>query len=99
MLKKILSVILSFIVLAGMCLYPVSAADKKLRFNEDGTFRILQINDFQHRDNTNSDSVEFLNAVLDKYRPDLVVLAGMSDFLMLLLKLTILTNLKKLSQN
>lgn len=76
MFKKIISVVLAVIVLASVCLCPAGAYNKQLRFNADGTFRILQINDFQDRDNTNSDSLAFLNAVLDKYKPDLVVLVG-----------------------
>jgi len=46
------------------------------KFNRDGTFRILQINDFQDTDKTNEKSLLFLNTLLDKYKPDLVVIVG-----------------------
>lgn len=82
MFKKSLSLALALILLFSVTLLPVSAQDKKLTFGDDGKFRILQINDFQDRDTVNSDSLAFLNAVLDKYEPDLVVLVGdqLSDY-------------------
>lgn len=76
-MKKALSIILSIVFLLSVGIMPSQAAEKeKLTFGEDGKFRILQINDFQDRDIANADSLEFLNAVLDKYEPDLVVLVG-----------------------
>lgn len=78
MKKKICALILSAVLLISAFAMPAAAADeeKKLTFGEDGKFRILQINDFQDRGETNETSLEFLNAVLDKYEPDLVVLVG-----------------------
>lgn len=76
MIKKALSIILSLVMLLSLTLLPVSAQEKKLTFNEDGSFRILQINDFQDRDTADERSLAFLDAVLDKYEPDLVVLVG-----------------------
>lgn len=78
MKKKICALILSAVLLISAFAMPAVAADeeKKLTFGEDGKFRILQINDFQDRGETNETSLEFLNAVLDKYEPDLVVLVG-----------------------
>lgn len=78
MKKKICALILSAVLLVSAFAMPAAAADeeKKLTFGEDGKFRILQINDFQDRGETNETSLEFLNAVLDKYEPDLVVLVG-----------------------
>lgn len=82
MIKKALSLVLMFVMLFSITLLPVSAQDKKLTFDEDGKFRILQINDFQDRDTTDIRSLAFLNAVLDKYEPNLVVLVGdqLSDY-------------------
>lgn len=82
MIKKVLSVILSLFVLFSLIALPVSAKEKNLTFGEDGKFRIMQINDFQDRDVANADSLAFLNAVLDKYNPDLVILVGdqLSDY-------------------
>lgn len=76
MLKKIISFLIVLLVLFSSLLLPASAQYKTLKFNEDGNFRILQINDFQDTDTTNADSISFLNAVLDKYKPDLVVIVG-----------------------
>lgn len=75
-MKKVLSLILMLVLMLSFTVLPVSAKEKKLTFDEDGKFRILQINDFQDRDTTNGDSLKFLNSVLDKYEPDLVVLVG-----------------------
>ena len=47
-----------------------------LKFRADGSFRILQINDFQDNETADPRSVAFLDAILDKYRPDLAVLVG-----------------------
>ena len=75
-MKKVLSLILMLVLMLSFAVLPVSAKEKKLTFDEDGKFRILQINDFQDRDTTNGDSLKFLNSILDKYEPDLVVLVG-----------------------
>ncbi len=74
-MKKILSVILA-VVMIFAAMPMAFAKEDVLKFGEDGKFRILQINDFQDIDNTNVESLKFLNAVLDKYQPDLVVLVG-----------------------
>ena len=74
-MKKIIALILSTLLLMSL-VFPASAKEKKLSFNSDGTFRILQINDFQDRDEAHAYSLAFLNSVLDKYEPDLVVLVG-----------------------
>lgn len=76
MSRKLLALILSLIVLMSMCSLSVSAEKDILKFGKDGKFRIMQINDFQDRDNTNSKSLDFLEAALDIYKPDLVVLVG-----------------------
>lgn len=76
MLKKLLALTLSLFILMSVCALPASAEKDVLKFGEDGKFRIMQINDFQDRDNTNAQSLEFLNAALDIYKPDLVVIVG-----------------------
>lgn len=75
-MKRILAVLLSVLLLALPLCFSASAADKTLHFRADGTFRLLQINDFQDNHNTNAKSAAFLDAVLDHYHPDLVVLVG-----------------------
>lgn len=78
MLKKVFSCMLALLTVG--CMLPVSAhgadARQALRFHADGTFRIMQINDFQDTEKTNWKSLDFLDVVLDKYKPDLVVLVG-----------------------
>ncbi len=76
MLKKLISLLLVLGLLFSVSVLPASAQDKKLTFNKNGKFRIMQINDFQDRDTTNADSLAFLNKALDLYKPDLVVLVG-----------------------
>ncbi len=76
MLKKLISLLLVLGLLFSVSVFPASAEEKKLTFNEDGKFRIMQINDFQDVDTTNADSLAFLNKALDLYKPDLVVLVG-----------------------
>ena len=56
--------------------FPASAEEKKLTFNSDGNFRILQIKDFQCSDIAKEKMLTFLNNALDIYKPDLVVLVG-----------------------
>ena len=76
MIKKIFSLVPALLMLVSVFILPVSAQEKLLTFGEDGTFRIMQINDFQDVDMPHADSLVFLNAALDKYQPDLVVLVG-----------------------
>ena len=78
MSRKLLALILSLIVLMSLCSLSVSAEKDVLKFGKDGKFRIMQINDFQDRDNTNSKSLDFLEAALDIYKPDLLFLAATS---------------------
>ena len=74
-MKKIFLIVIIAVMLVTSvpCAY---AKEDVLKFDEDGKFRIMQINDFQDTDSTNTESLRFLNAALDKYNPDLVVLVG-----------------------
>lgn len=47
-----------------------------LKFNADGKFKILMINDTQDTDKTMKDTVKLITNSLDKVKPDLVVLVG-----------------------
>ena len=49
---------------------------EKLTFNEDGTFKILQINDTQDIDRMNKKTVAFLKAGIEQEKPDLIVVPG-----------------------
>lgn len=53
-----------------------TVTEKELRFNEDGKFTVLQLADLQDNVLFKGMSKEFINAVLDETKPDLVVLTG-----------------------
>ena len=72
-MKRFLAVLLSVLLLSLPLCFSASAAEKTLQFRADGTFRLLQINDFQDNHNTNAKSAAFLDAMLDhrtKHRAD-----------------------------
>ncbi|SFB41075.1 Tat (twin-arginine translocation) pathway signal sequence [Amycolatopsis marina] len=65
----------------GSVVPPVAHADEALaatplRFNRDGTFKIVQFNDTQDDHRIDRRTIELMNHVLDDERPDLVVLVG-----------------------
>lgn len=47
-----------------------------LKFSSDNKFKIMQITDIQEIPNVSSDTLNLLNAALDREKPDLVVLTG-----------------------
>ena len=47
-----------------------------LRFNEDGTFRVLQMADIQDKPEVNRDTIRLIEAAIRETKPDLVVLTG-----------------------
>ena len=77
-MKKIISMLLVLVMSFGLlCVIAQGAdAEKTLKFKSDGTFRIMQISDFQDTEKTNWKSLDFLDVLLDKYQPDLVVMTG-----------------------
>lgn len=81
-MKRLISLLMVLLMLTSFA--PMAfAKESELSFGADGNFRIMQINDFQDTDYTNKESLRFLNVILDKYKPDLVVLVGdqlASDF-------------------
>lgn len=83
-MKKVLCVLLSVVMVLSCAVIGIAAEEEKvLKFNEDGTFKIMQINDSQDiGKGVNSRMVEFIEAALDKEQPDLVVFVGdqLSDF-------------------
>lgn len=77
MSKKLLAIMLSVLMLVGLCGFgSASAADDALRFNEDGMFKIMQLNDLQDTDNPESRTLEFVKAAIAEEQPDLIVIAG-----------------------
>ncbi len=76
-------------VLAAAALFcaaviPAALADEdeaKLRFHEDGTFKIMQMSDFQDyvsadKPEVNPKSIALMDAALDTEKPDVVVMTG-----------------------
>ncbi len=83
-MKKILSIILAAVMiflLPAVC--TAAEQERVLRFNEDGSFKIMQINDTQDVGKlANGKLVKFIEAAVDKENPDLVVVVGdqLADF-------------------
>ena len=77
-MKKLLSALLALtMVLSLVAFAGAQETEKVLRFNEDGTFKIMQINDTQDvGKGVNEKMVKFIEAALDKEQPDLVVFVG-----------------------
>lgn len=81
-MKKTVSFFLALIMLvscfafAGSAIFGKEQADKTLRFGEDGKFKIMQIADIQDGFFLKALTEEFITAVLDMEKPDLVVLTG-----------------------
>ncbi len=78
-MKKILSVILA-VVMVLTCAVTVFAADTTdsvIKFNSDGKFKIMMINDTQDVGKGNKEqTVKFIEKALDTENPDLVVFVG-----------------------
>ncbi len=76
-MKKTVTFILTIIMIILM-LVPSFAAENKdvLSFNDDGTFRIMNISDIQDGTKLVKTTAEFFKAVIAKENPDLIVLTG-----------------------
>lgn len=82
-MKKIISIVLVLAMLfAFSFITSAKSEDTSLQFNEDGKFKIMQVNDTQDTHNINKKTVKFLKAALESEKPDLVVIAGdmLADF-------------------
>ena len=85
-MKKFLSIILPVLIVLGCCVGAFAAGggltaadngDKTLKFNDDGTFKIVMLNDTQDvGKNGNPKMTDFVKKVLDTEKPDLVVFVG-----------------------
>lgn len=78
-MKKMLCFILSLSLIFLFCFgtYAKETTDStELRFNSDGTFKIMQINDTQDTDHINERTVAFIKKAIEKEQPDLVVIVG-----------------------
>lgn len=79
-MKKLLSILLAVTLIAAIFIPSFAAEEKKdnsLKFGDDGTFRIMQINDTQDMGRWGSKrTIEFIGKALDELKPDLVVIVG-----------------------
>lgn len=76
-MKKIISVLLCIAVILAMTAMGVSAKeDKSLRFNKDGSFKIMQFADLQDDEICNEVTKEFIKTSVLAEKPDLIVLTG-----------------------
>ena len=75
-MKKALSLVLALVMCFSCCMVSMAADSPVLRFDENGEFKILHLTDCQDEYPANTTMVQFINHVLDKYEPDLVVLGG-----------------------
>ncbi len=78
MKKKILSLAIAFIMTFAFssAAFAQAETESTLRFNEDGKFTILNLCDCQDVYPAQEAMVEYINEVLDKVRPDLVIFGG-----------------------
>lgn len=80
-IKKIIAVVLSVIMTAA-CLSVMAfaktseEADTHLQFNEDGSFKIMQVSDTQDGYPMKSITKKLLRKAIDTQNPDLIVLTG-----------------------
>lgn len=75
-MKKFVSILLCVIFAFAMLIPAYAETDNKLRFNEDGNFRIMQISDVQDGTLLTPAAKKFIKEVVIEAKPDLVVLTG-----------------------
>lgn len=76
-MKKVLSVVLALVMVLSCTMFAsAEGSSPVLRFNDDGEFKILHLSDTQDGYPAHEEMLEFINHVLDKYDPDLVILGG-----------------------
>lgn len=77
-MKKVISLVLAVIMLACVAINAgaASAEYEKLQFNNDGSFRIMQISDIQDGPFLLDITRDYLDAVIPYANPDLIVLSG-----------------------
>ena len=85
-MKKFISVLCAALMMLAVCAPAVSAADnttaKAIRFNEDGTLRIMHVTDTHFSEDNLDDSVWLIAKACDREQPDIVMITGdiaMSD--------------------
>ncbi len=75
--KRALAVILSIMMVFALMIPSFAAGkDTALRFNEDGTFKIMMFADSQDDENLEATTAQLMREALDAYTPDLVIYMG-----------------------
>lgn len=76
-MKKFISIVLAIVMtFAFSAVAFAENAESPLQFNEDGKFKIMQVNDTQDTCDMNKKTVTFLKKALEQEQPDLVVIVG-----------------------
>lgn len=79
-MKKIIAVFLSIVMLCSASVTMISALtpaeEAKLQFNEDGTFKIMNISDIQDKANLLDITADFMKVAIESEEPDLIILTG-----------------------
>lgn len=76
-MKKVLSLVLALVMCVSCCLMATAkSALPVLEFGSDGEFKILHLCDCQDTYPANETMMQFIDYVLEKHKPDLVVLGG-----------------------
>ena len=82
-MKKLISLCLAVLLMIGCCSVafaedaaPGSQEETTLKFNENGKFKIMQINDTQDTDKMNKRTEDFIRKAVAQEKPDLVVIPG-----------------------
>jgi len=75
-MKKVFAIVLVFGMLMATQIFAGAQEDKALRFNDDGTFKIMQVSDLQDIGFLSPAAKHLLRNAIALEKPDLVVLAG-----------------------
>lgn len=77
-MKKLLSIVMAVIMTMGACslAFAESGATAKLKFADDGKFRIINLCDCQDTFPAHEEMYSFIYRIIEDYKPDLVVLGG-----------------------
>ena len=78
-MKKITAFILCIALCFSIAVLPANAetpAEAELRFNSDGSFKIIQVADLQDTANPSKKALEYIKEIAEDEKPDLFVLTG-----------------------
>ncbi|MDR2647765.1 MAG: metallophosphoesterase [Oscillospiraceae bacterium] len=76
---RILSIFMALVLVFSVCAAAATRTepiDKKIQFNSDGKFKILQISDTQDILFPRSVMIQYIESLLDQVQPDLVIFTG-----------------------